>query len=353
VTLSQTLLWPLTLPYGAVLNLRARAYRGGLLRQKRLDGIVISVGNLTTGGTGKTPMVLWIAERLLTEGKRVGILTRGYRGKTAETQLQPAETAVSEPATTVGNASSSDEVQLLMGRLGERVAFGVGADRFARGTELAKKGVEWFVLDDGFQHLQLTRDVNIVLIDATNPFGGGYLLPAGRLREPRTALARADIIVITRSDYTPALEATIRRYTAAPVFHARAQLDSISSVDLDRASESPTNLKNEKLFAFCGIGNGPAFVNDLRDWGYSIAGSKFFPDHHRYSQQDANAIEAAARGAGATTLICTEKDKYNLAGVRWRTNSVSYCRISFQVSREDEFWAAIKTKAASRPAAAR
>ena len=132
--------------------------------------------------------------------------------------------------------SSSDEVQLLRHRLGDRVAIGVGADRFARGSELAKKGVEWFVLDDGFQHLALARDVNIVLVDATNPFGGGYLLPAGRLREPRTALARADIIVITRSEYTPAVEATIRHYSAAPIFHARPRLDAIFAVDAgDRA----------------------------------------------------------------------------------------------------------------------
>jgi tetraacyldisaccharide 4'-kinase len=351
VTLSQTLLWPFTLPYGAIVNLRARAYRTGLLRQKHLDGIVISVGNLTTGGTGKTPMVLWITERLVAEGKRVGILTRGYRGISG-TQTQSAEIAASSAAGT-GEASSSDEVQLLLNRLGDRVAFGVGADRFARGTELAKNGVEWFVLDDGFQHLQLARDVNIVLVDATNPFGGGYLLPAGRLREPRTALGRADIIVITRSDYTPALEAKIRLYTAAPIFHACARLDSILSVNADGSVGPQTNLKNEKLFAFSGIGNGPAFVNDLRNWGYSIVGSKYFPDHHRYSQRDANAIEAEARGTGATALICTEKDKYNLAGVRWQANKVWYCRISFQVNRDDEFWATIKTKATSRPAAAR
>src|SRR5271156_6844347 len=124
----ESLLWPLTLPYGAVAHLRARAYHRGILRQRRLDGRVISVGNLTTGGTGKTPMVLWIAQRLLTEGKSTGILTRGYRGE--------GDAA----------ASTSDEVQLLRARLGERVELGVGADRFASGTELAKGGVEAFVL---------------------------------------------------------------------------------------------------------------------------------------------------------------------------------------------------------------
>jgi tetraacyldisaccharide 4'-kinase len=343
VTFSQSLLWPLTLPYGAAVHLRARAYRSGLLRQKRLPGVVISVGNLTSGGTGKTPMVLYIAERLAAEGKRAGILTRGYRGKT---QLADDDT---NGAGAAHGVSSSDEVQLLKHRLEDRVAIGVGADRFARGIELAKEGVEWFVLDDGFQHLALGRDVDIVLVDATNPFGGGYLLPAGRLREPRAALARADIIVITRSEYTPAVEAAIRHYSSAPIFHARPCLDAIARVDVGDASnpsaEDTEKLRNEKFFAFCGIGNPSAFIEDLRNWGFSVAGSKFFPDHHRYSQQDVQRIEAAAREAGATAIVCTEKDKFNLADVRWQTGNVWYCRISMQIAREDEFWHAIKTKA--------
>jgi tetraacyldisaccharide 4'-kinase len=349
VRFSQSLLWPLTLPYAAAVNLRTRAYRIDLLRQKRLDGIVISVGNLTTGGTGKTPMVLWIAERLAAEGKRVGILTRGYGGKT-----QPAKTGGGDsPA--AKEFSSSDEVQLLRHRLGGRVAIGVGADRFARGSELAKQGVEWFVLDDGFQHLALARDVNILLIDSTNPFGGGYLLPAGRLREPRTALARADIVVITRGDYTPAVQAAVRRYTAAPIFNASPRLDSICPVDAGAAPDTPADgtetLRGEKLFAFCGIGNPGAFLDNLRGWGYSVAGCTFFPDHHRYTQSDVERIEAAAHNAGASALICTEKDTFNLAGGRWQSENVWYCRISFQINREQEFWRAIKSKAEAREAA--
>jgi tetraacyldisaccharide 4'-kinase len=351
VKFSQSLLWPFTLPYAAAVNLRTRAYRSGLLRQKRLDGIVISVGNLTTGGTGKTPMVLWIAERLAAEGKRVGILTRGYRGTTHSVGRGTNDDGAAQ------SDSSSDEVQLLRHRLGDRVPIGVGANRFEHGSELAKKDIEWFILDDGFQHLALARDVNIVLVDATNPFGGGYLLPAGRLREPRSALGRADIIVITRSEYTPALQAAIRHYSAAPIFHARPQLDSIcpvgASVPSGPSVDAAEKLRNEKIFTFCGIGNPPAFVEDLRSWGYTVAGSKSFPDHHRYSQQDVHQIEAAARDAGATALICTEKDKFNLADVRWESENVWFCRISLQVSRDEEFWRAVKAKAEAREAPAR
>ena len=178
MNLRDALLWPFTIAYGMVVRTRSLAYRRGLLRQRRIDGVVISVGNLTVGGTGKTPMVLWTAQRLLAEKKSVGILTRGYRGK--------PDPGGAKPVSGVSSETTSDEVRLLKARLGESVAFGVGANRFARGRELAKRGIQWFVLDDGFQHRQLARDVDIVLIDATNPFGGGHLLPAGRLREPRS-----------------------------------------------------------------------------------------------------------------------------------------------------------------------
>jgi tetraacyldisaccharide 4'-kinase len=296
-------------------------------------------------------MVMYIADRLAAEGKCVGILTRGYRGKTV-----PADRDAND-AGAAPDKTSSDEVQLLKQRLGDRIAFGVGADRFARGSELAKRGVEWFVLDDGFQHLALARDVDIVLVDATNPFGGGYLLPAGRLREPRASLARADIIVITRSEYTPAVESAIRQYSAAPIYHACTGLDAVSQVDGEAASNitigDAEKLRGEKVFAFCGIGNPSAFAEDLRRWGFAVVGIKFFPDHHRYSQQDVRNIEAAAREAGAAAFICTEKDKFNLAGTRWQAENAWYCRISMRISAEEEFWHTVKVKAEARAAVAR
>jgi tetraacyldisaccharide 4'-kinase len=343
VTLAQSLLWPFTLPYEAIVRLRARAYRNGLLRQRRLGGTVISVGNLTTGGTGKTPMVLWIAQRLHAEGKRAGILTRGYGGRT----------------TSAG--STSDEVELLQSRLGDRVAFGVGADRFASGRELQKLGVKWFVLDDGFQHQQLKRDVDIVLIDATNPFGGGLLLPAGRLREPRAALSRADIIVITRSERAPAVQAAVRRESDAPVFYARTQCDGLLPEPAPYASSAATaagrgepagartpDVQQDRLFVFCGIGNPSAFLADVRDWGYKIVGHKYFPDHHRYTPQDMRAIEAEAIRVNATVLVCTEKDIFNLPDAPRGSLGIYYVRMSLQIDAEDLFWRAVLAAAQER-----
>jgi tetraacyldisaccharide 4'-kinase len=356
VNLKQAILWPLTLPYGAAGYLRAGAYRSGILRPKRLDGVVISVGNLTVGGTGKTPMVAAIAEHLLAEGKRVGILTRGYRSE------QSSDRSSGGPGSaTSGRGGTSDEVRLLEARFGERVAFGVGADRFARGTELAKRGVEWFVLDDGFQHRQLARDVDIVLVDATNPFGGGHLLPAGRLREPRSALKRADIVVITRSERAPAVEAAVRHYTGAPIFYARAKLDYIQEIGRERSSGSSTKgtgpgggeagapktiaMEMQRWFVFCGIGNPAAFIADLRAWKFPIVGYKFFRDHHRYTQADVQAIEREAEAARASSILCTEKDIFNLSGVCWGPASdVHFCGIVLRIDREEEFWAAIEAE---------
>jgi tetraacyldisaccharide 4'-kinase len=331
VNFKQAILWPLTLPYGAAAYLRAAAYRSGVVGTSRLDGVVISVGNLTVGGTGKTPMVAAIAEHLLAEGKRVGILTRGYRGLAAG------------PG---GGAATSDEVRLLQMRFGDRVAFGVGADRFARGRALASDGVGWFILDDGFQHQKLARNVDIVLIDATNPFGGGQLLPAGRLREPKSALGRADIVVITRSERAPAVEAAVGRYTAAPIFYARTKLDYIQVIGGQRSGGEPRAIAMEmqRWFAFCGIGNPGAFVADLRAWRFPIVGHKFFRDHHRYKQADVQQIEAEAGALGTSRLICTEKDLANLSDVQWAPGSNPYfCSISMDIDREQEFWSALES----------
>jgi tetraacyldisaccharide 4'-kinase len=321
------LLWPLTYPYGGAARLRARLYRAGILQQKRLNGVVISVGNITVGGTGKTPMTLWIAERLAAEGKKGAILTRGYRG---ENSLQ-------------GN--TSDEAQLLRARLGDRVEVGVGADRLARGRELEKIGIEWFVLDDGFQHMQVARDVDIVLVDATNPFGG-RLLPAGRRREPRSALGRADVIVIMRSNHAPAVEAAIRRHSSAAIFYARPKLDAIHKLNADGSRGADVSmdagaLDGRKLFAFCGIGNPAAYVADLQRWNMSIAGHKFFRDHRRYTQSDMDTLANEAGGAGADALMCTEKDAFNLVNVRGGAMEVFCSTISLCVDRADEFWKTI------------
>lgn len=320
------LLWPLSILYSAFARTKAWFYAKGVVRKQELNGAVISVGNLTVGGTGKTPMVLWIAERLAREGKKAAILTRGYRGRqNADSRGLP----------------QSDEVAMLRERLGGQVQLGVGADRYNSGKSLAAHGVEWFVLDDAFQHLKLARDADIVLVDATDPLGGGMLLPAGRLREPFSAIRRADLVVITRSVQAPsrALESLIRRHTKCPIFYATAKFESVLRVPRLDVALPRQDLDRARFLAFCGVGNPAAFFQDLRTWGFQIAGERSFPDHHLYTAREATELEEAAAKCDANALLCTEKDVWNLQHVQFAAIPAYCCRISFVLP--EEFWTAL------------
>jgi tetraacyldisaccharide 4'-kinase len=309
--LVRLLLWPVSVLYGAITQWRASLYAKGTLKQERLSRPVISVGNLSAGGTGKTPMVIWLAERLLTEGKRVGILSRGYKG---------AE-------------GTSDEIELMKSRLQNRASFGVGANRFERGKAL-EPNVDVFLLDDGFQHLQLARDVNILLIDAAQPLGKQTMLPTGRLREPLSAMVRADLLVFTRAETVPGTGAAVERFQDYPVFSAATRL-----LGFRRFGNGPELLQREGLcpgpfYAFCGIGNPRAFFQDLKNWNLPLADQCEFADHHRYDARDAREIEAAARTAGAAALITTEKDAQNLAGITFTKLLVYLAVIDLDISKE-------------------
>lgn len=320
------LLWPLSLVYSFVVRAKAWGYARRIFRGRKLPGTVIAVGNLTVGGTGKTPMVLAIAERLAAEGKHAAILTRGYKG--------------TEDAGASG-LPQSDEVALLRERLVGKIQLGVGADRHKNGMVLARHGVDWFILDDGFQHLKLSRDADIVLVDATDPFGGGSVLPAGRLREPLSALRRADIVVITRSVQapSPALEAILRRHTNGPIFYASTILESVLRVPGLKIALPNEDWRKARLLAFCGIGNPAAFFDDLANWGFQVTQQIGFADHHVYTAQEATELELAAASSGADALLCTEKDVWNLRNVQFAALPVFCCRISFELP--EGFWTAL------------
>lgn len=349
MTFSETVLWPLSVAYSLGVRLRVRLYRAGIFRRHMLKGVVISVGNVTVGGTGKTPMVLWLAERLLEEGKSVAILTRGYRGflKGSEEKGIPAQTA-QKPAI------SGDEPELLVRRIASRASpegrsrVAVGADRVASGRSAEREGFDWFLLDDGFQHLRLARDLDIVLVDATNSFGGGRLLPSGGLREPKSALGRADIIVITRSTHAPALEAAIRRDSSASIFFATTRLEAIAQPAITRQDLPVAEWRTRRFFAFCGIGNPAAFFGDLREWGITPVGTAKFSDHHHYSESDRTRLQADAQRAGADALLCTEKDILNYGEVRTEGLPVFFARVSLAMQNADAFWSAAEEILARR-----
>lgn len=321
-------IYPLSVVYEKIVRARAKLYKNGRLRSKRLNGTVISVGNLTVGGTGKTPMVLWLAEKFLAEGKSVAILSRGYRG----------------------SSGTSDEIELLRHRLGNRVLFGVGKNRFAEGERLEKQyRIDVFLLDDGFQHLQLARDLDILMLDGSVKLKKEWLLPSGMLREPISACRRADILVVTRKTERPDIEACDSHKFS--IFYAQTRLQGFRSAGEQAVPNYLSEIGPGPYFAFCGIGNPEAFWNDLGRWHVPIAGRREFGDHHRYTKSDIWQLEAAAEQAGAKAFITTEKDEQNIRQSRLFRRPVYVAVIDFVLSSESEFLVAIDRALGARQGA--
>ncbi len=318
----RALLWPLSLLYGAAARARVWIYQKGWLKQRRLRATVISVGNLTVGGTGKTPMVMWLAETLLAEGKRVVILSRGYRG----------------------SGGTSDEIELMKFRLQGRVAFGIGKDRFAEGQRIeAQQPVDIFLLDDGFQHLQLARDLDILLVDSSRPLRNQSLLPSGRLREPLSAIHRADIVVFTRVNDQLFLKRAIQEFPQLPIFPATTQLIRYRRMTSDQQSLTPAfELPPQPVFAFCGIGNPDAFFADADRWGNVVAGRAVFRDHHSDSAADMPRLYDSAKRAEARAFLTTEKDAQNLGGLRFSSLPIYYCEIEMRIADTSAFQAVLE-----------
>lgn len=296
---------PLSVLYNAITRTRLSLYRRGTFQSIKLNRPVISVGNITTGGTGKTPLVEWVARTLAAADKKVCILTRGY-GRDNPDRL----VIVSDGNTVMATPSEAgDEPFLLATNLIGASAVISGADRVTAGNEAIKRfHTDCFILDDGFQHLRLERDLNIVTVDATNPWGGGHLLPYGRLREPLSGLSRADIIVITRTDQAPNLDALhteVRKHAATvPVFQSRMRTSQVALLNgsSDEAIAPP-------VAAFCAVGNPRSFFNAIP---HDIVLKKAYPDHYRYSQSEIDSLIDAASRAGANSLITTAKDAVKL-----------------------------------------
>lgn len=313
--LLRALLWPLSLLYGAAVRMRVWMYQNGWLKQRRLKGTVISVGNLTVGGTGKTPMVIWLADKFLGEGKRVAILSRGYRGSNG----------------------TSDEVELMKFRLQGRIAFGVGKDRFAEGQRLeSQRPIDIFLLDDGFQHLQLARDLDILLVDASRPMHGERLLPAGRLREPLSAMGRANLVVFTRAETVPGTSEAIEKLPQFPVFSAGTRLLGFRRHGNGTQLQSIQEIGTGPFFAFCGLGNPHAFFRDLQTWDLKVCGQTVFADHHLYTQRDVLSIQEAGKRAGAKAFVTTEKDAQNLCALKFEA-PLYVAVIALLVSPETDF----------------
>jgi tetraacyldisaccharide 4'-kinase len=339
---SQALLWLLARLWRA-----GSAWKQGRARAHtvRLRTPVVSVGGLSMGGSGKTPFVLWLAERLRDAGCQPGILTRGYRRRV------PERRTILEAGATEQVARTGDEAQILL-RSGV-APLGIGADRFAAGRALEDRfHPDVIILDDGFQHGRLWRDLDVVLVDALDPFGGGDVFPLGRLREGPPALARADVFVITRAErgrsYAGIRRELRKHNRRAPIL--RAWVVPEAWVDCESGQRfPPTELPYSKVAAFCGLANPASFWGTLAALGYHPVGRRNLRDHHRYRPWEVQRLAAEVRAKGAEALLTTEKDIMNMcdrAGSLVAPARVLWLKIGLEVEGAEQLLNLVEQAAA-------
>ncbi len=289
--------------------------QGGVLKrhlaERRAESLkplpvpVISVGGITVGGSGKTPFVEYLAKRLQQQGHRPAILTRGYRRRSPGL-------LVLAPGSNVSPAFTGDEAQIFL--RSAAAAVGIGSNRYQTATMLLQEHSDTsvFLLDDGFQHAGLARDLDIVVIDGLDPFGQDNVVPLGRLREPLIALQRADVFVVTRAENNLRYEAICRRLRdynpSAPVFRTRLVVRGWREYG---TGATHANLNARRLGAFCGLGNPQNFWNTLQSLNLEVTFRQAFRDHHSYNTADLQRIARHALANGAEILVTTEKDRLN------------------------------------------
>lgn len=294
-----------------------RSYADHPERQVRLDAAVISIGNVTVGGTGKTPAAVMIASRLQRRGRTVALLNRGYRS-----QKEHDGAVMSDGQHIFLSPAEGGDEACLMARSLPGVPVLVGRQRSRSGAmAVSRFGAQVIVLDDGFQHWQLHRDLDIVLMDSTNPVGNGRLLPRGILREPLSHLDRAGLIILTKCDQArrqdvDALYDLVRQYNqTAPVAESVHRAEwCVSFADWNRLGDKkdcPSLPKGTAVVAVSALGNPASFEETVRSFGCTVAGSLRYDDHHQYREEDIRAMKEKAAALGAA-VVTTEKDAVKL-----------------------------------------
>ena len=345
--LKRALLWLPAKLYELAVRLRVAAYEAAYLKPKRLDSIVISIGNITLGGTGKTPFVEYIARYLKQEGHSVAILTRGYSRRSHGRRVLngPSSPRAGEAdvgaatdghpghkASTVspGNLSGTSldtpgefgDEPLMLGRALQDVPIIIDKDRFAGGEWAEREtGSSVMILDDGYQHLTLARDLNILLLDATDPFGGFEMAPFGRLREPLYGLKRADAVIVTRAHrpFDQGQVLTVLKLFCGekvPVMYFHSTLERLRHLPTGEIYEA-REFAGWNAAIMCGIGNPQAFADDVLQIGINIVSESFFADHHCFTQEEIDRVNRAAVEAQANAILVTEKDAVRLQGLRF------------------------------------
>lgn len=301
--------------YGLVVRGRMWAYDRGWCSQARLPCRVISVGNLTVGGTGKTPMVILLTEWLQAQGQRVAVLSRGYKRKSTAPRL-----LVSDGRRLLAGPGEAGDEPYLIARRCPKAVVAVGADRAAVGRWLLDhEPVDCVILDDGFQHRALYRDCDLVLIDAMDATGLDALLPAGRLREPLAGVRRAASVVITRADSerdVAAVRSRLQAVLPSEALGVEVRFTADEMVSVTTGDHHPIDWAiGKKAWLVSGIGNSEAFRRLAMDLGMQVLGETAYVDHHAYGPEDLTRIRAHVQRVGAELVLTTEKDAGKLAAL--------------------------------------
>ena len=308
--------FPLSLLYRIAVGMKNFCYDKKILVPYRVGCKVISIGNISVGGTGKTPLVKTLATLLAKTGYRIAVLSRGYGGKASKT------ICVSDGNKILSTAEQSGDEPLLLAKNLPGIPVITGADRIESAQWAEKKfQVEVIILDDGFQHRKIHRDIDILTINAVNPRGNGMLLPGGPLREPWKNIGRSDVMVITHSDKTNTtntLQYVIRKYSSKPIFLSRHQ--PVSFFTFAHKKIPLSSLKNQPIVAFSGIANPDLFHDTLFNIGCDIKEFIAYPDHHYFTKSDKKNIIRKALDKKARFIITTEKDRARID--QWDKKSI-------------------------------
>lgn len=345
----ETGLTVLSVVYGGLMCLRAHLYEKGVLPSKSLPCRVVSIGNIIAGGTGKTPMTMMVSQMIRDMGYRVVVVSRGYRGR-----MENRGGVVSDGHTVFKGPGDAGDEPFLMANLLKGIPVIVGKHRFEAGLMAVRRfKPDVIVLDDAFQHIRLKRDLDLVLLDSRSPFSNGHLLPRGLLREPASALRRADAIIFTRGHgaVPPSILDGSQRHR--PVFFA----DHTPVVGMIDTGEEGTCrhvmelsfLEDKKAVAFSGLGDNEQFFNSLEQAGSEIVHTFSFPDHHRYRLRDLDRIAETAKEKGARILVTTMKDYVKIEKIKRWPLTVVALDVKTRMPRDTERFHAFLSEALERP----
>lgn len=333
IALINFLLTSASIVYSSIVRLRNFFYDKYIFKIHHSQIPVISIGNITLGGTGKTPLVIWLCKEL-SRNNNCAILTRGYKAHNSHC----AKRNIDEPEMLSKSCPNTKVI--------------VNPNRVIGVAEaIGKFDAKIIIMDDGFQHRRLARDLDIITIDATRPFGYGKIFPAGLLREPISSLKRADAVVITRCDNTNESELNKiedKLHTINPeMIISRSIHAPVRAININNEEISLQQLKDKKIFAFCGIGNPKAFLHTIRNLGCDITGSKIYNDHHDYTNDDLSDICKEAKHLKSEIILTTQKDWTKISILNTTKNDLTLAYIAIElkfITGEDKLRNLIKNK---------